>query len=122
MSWLAEAKATDLPPGAVVIDETVLAGLKSDAAAGREALEAQTAARRDGIVAKALREGRITPDSRDTWRAALDDNEAMASKLLASMAENTALPVVELGHSDELVSADDAAYAAIFGSSEKEGI
>lgn len=117
----AETPVTEavVPEGAVLIDANALADLRSDAAAGRQALEAQAAARRDGIVQAAINEGRIAPASRDTWRAQLDTNEEGTSKLLASLASNT-IPVAEIGKSDDATSADDALYGSVFGSTEKE--
>ena len=104
-----------LPEGAVVVDATVLAELQQNARQGAEARAEQDRTRRDGIVATALREGRITAVSQDTWRKQLDENEAGTSALLASLAQNAAVPVAEIGHSDTLTSAEDALYATVSG-------
>jgi ATP-dependent protease ClpP protease subunit len=108
-----------IPEGAQLIDSQVLAGLQSDAAAGRAAREEQNKSRRDGIVAKAIEEGRIAPASRDTWRAQLDKNEEGTAALLASLAPNT-VPVAEVGHSDDTSSPDDSLYAKAWGDEKKE--
>ncbi|MDN3309569.1 ATP-dependent Clp protease proteolytic subunit [Microbacterium oryzae] len=112
--------STTLPEGTVAIDATVLAELQDNARQGAEARAEQDRTRRDGIVATALHEGRITAASRDAWRAHLDKDEEGASVLLASLAKNTAAPVAEIGHSDTVTSADDALYGAMYGSTEKE--
>jgi ATP-dependent protease ClpP protease subunit len=108
-----------LPNGTVAIDATVLADLQSNARAGAEARAEQDSARRDAIVRDAMREGRITAASRDTWRAQLDADEQGTTKLLGSLATNT-VPVVEIGHSDTLTSADDALYGNVYGSEKIE--
>lgn len=111
------APTAALPEGAVVIDATVLAGLQENARLSADARAAQDTARRDAIVATALREGRITSASRDTWRAELDTNEAGTTALLASMAKNT-VPVEEIGNSDTITSSDAALYGSIYGNKE----
>lgn len=107
-------EATPTAPGAQLIDSEVLASLQADAAAGRQALEAQARDRRDGIVKDAIAEGRITPASSDAWRAQLDTNEEGTTKLLASLARNT-IPVTEIGLSDDVTNADDALYGSVYG-------
>lgn len=112
--------ATEPPaPGAVMIDEGVLAALKSDAAAGREALDMQARTRREDKVQAALTEGRISPASAGEWLTALEADEDRATALLATLAKNT-VPVVEVGHSNDDKSPEDALYAAAWGD-DKEG-
>lgn len=108
-----------LPEGVVTIDSTVLASLQADARRGAEARAEQDGTRRDGIIAEALRDGRITSATRDKWRASLDKDEAGASDLLAGLAKN-AVPVAPVGVSDTLTSTDDALYSAMYGATEKE--
>lgn len=107
-----------IPEGATVVDQTVLDDLKRDAAAGREAKDAIDAARRDKIIADALKSGRITAKSKDTWRAALDKDEQETTALLATFPTNT-LPVDEIGESDGVRSAEDALYDRIYGTKEE---
>lgn len=103
------------PEGTVLIDETVLADLKRDAAAGADAMRYMIEARRDGIVAKALAEGRITPATKAAWRKMLDSDEEGTSALLAQMAANS-LPVTEIGLAGEAdASADDVLYNSMWG-------
>lgn len=103
-----------LPAGTQVIENTVLATLQSDAAAGRQARDQQIHDRREGIIRDALREGRISAASAADFRAMLDVDEARATAVLASLATNTAVAVEEVGHSDTLTSADDSLYGSIY--------
>ncbi|WGD38482.1 head maturation protease, ClpP-related [Lysinibacter sp. HNR] len=104
-------KATELPAGFTAIDETVLADLQANARAGAEARAEQESARRDGIVTAALRQGRIAAASKDAIRAQLDNDEAGTVAFLATLPENKAVPVAEIGHSDDGLSADQALIA-----------
>lgn len=108
-----------LPEGVVTIDSTVLASLQADARRGAEARAEQDSTRRDGIIAEALRDGRITSATREKWRASLDKDETGAAELLAGLAKN-AVPVEPVGVSDTLTSTDDALYSAMYGANEKE--
>lgn len=109
-----------LPDGVSVVDSAILEELRASAAAGVQALESQTAARRDGIITAALRDGRISRASKDGWRAALDRDESGTASLLESMPKNT-IPVDELGHSDEPTdSADKLAAAAGWTTTEED--
>ena len=103
------AAAAALPEGTVAIDSTVLAQLQQNAQRGAEARAEQDKARRDGIVADALKTGRITSASKDDWRARLDKDETGYADVLSSLPENT-VPVEEIGHASAVV--DDDAYPA----------
>ncbi|WP_280410697.1 phage protease [Nocardia asiatica] len=95
-----------LPAGAVAIDSGRLAALEADSARFAAYLAKQ---RRDDIevtLSSAIRDGRITPANRETWRETLDADLERGKTLLASMAANSAIPVSELGHATE--SADIA--------------
>lgn len=115
------APAATIPEGAVVMDAASLVELRAQAALGAQARAQQESDRRDTIVAQALREGRIASNSRDSWRAQLDKDEDGIKSLLESFPKNSSVPVVEVGHSDTLTSADDALYNAAYGSTTKEG-
>lgn len=108
------ATVEPLPEGVAVIDSTVLAELREQAAAGAQARAEQTRQRRDSLLEAALADGRITPAARDHWAALLEDNEDRTSALLAGLHKN-AVPMVELGHSDTLLDAEDALYAKYSG-------
>jgi ATP-dependent protease ClpP protease subunit len=96
-----------VPEGAIVVDAAAFAELQRSAAAGVTALEAIDSARRDGIIDAAIREGRIAPAARDTWRPQLDTNESGAVAILATLPKNT-VPVTEIGHADVSTEADDS--------------
>jgi ATP-dependent protease ClpP protease subunit len=94
----APAAAAALPEGLVAVDATVLAQLQANSTRGAEAAARQDSERRDAIIATALQTGRITSESKDTWRARLDKDEKEFAGVLAALPENTALPTTELGH------------------------
>ncbi|MBW9093113.1 ATP-dependent Clp protease proteolytic subunit [Microbacterium jejuense] len=100
-----------LPEGVVAIDSAVLADLQAKAAQGVEALKSQTETRREGILAKALEDGRIAPASKDTWATLLERDEEGTVKALDSLVKN-AIPVEEIGHADVNASEDEALAAA----------
>lgn len=108
------APVASIPEGTQLIEDSVLAQMRSDAAAGREARDEQIKARRDGVIEDALRTGRITAKSKDAFRAMLDADEEAATATIMSLAENT-VPVAEIGHAAGELSADEANYAAIYG-------
>jgi ATP-dependent Clp endopeptidase proteolytic subunit ClpP len=94
-----------LPEGTVLLDAAALEELRAAAEMGRQARAQQDSDRRDAIVASAVREGRIAPSSRDTWRAALDRDEAGTASLIGSLTAG-AVPVAEIGHSDGTEKSD----------------
>jgi hypothetical protein len=111
----ASAASAALPEGTIAVDATVWEETQANARLGAEARAEQDRTRRDGIVADALRAGRITPKSKAEWRARLDKDEKEYASVLASLPKNTAVAVNEIGHSDTLTSSDDALYAAFTG-------
>lgn len=110
----AETTKFEPPEGTVLIDAAALAELQKGAQEGREALAAQTAARRDALVAKALEEGRIAPASKAQWREMADRDEAGTQALLASMPANT-IPLAEIGIGIDDKVSSDAKFAAAWG-------
>ncbi|HWU30202.1 MAG TPA: head maturation protease, ClpP-related [Microbacterium sp.] len=104
------AAATTIPAGTTLIADDVLAELRENAQAGVEARAQQVNERRDGIIATALSEGRITPASAPSFRAMLDADETAATATINSLAKNT-VPVAEIGHTAGEVSAEDALMA-----------
>ena len=111
---------SNLPDGALVVDKAVHEQLVADAAKGRQAMEVIDGQRRDGIIAAALKEGRIAPASRDAWRAQLDKDEDGAKALLESMPRNT-VPVAEIGHADDTKSTEDQLAAKAGWTTTTEG-
>lgn len=101
----------------VTIDRGQFEELQANARSGAEALAELNKQRRDGLVAQALQDGRISPSTSDTWRAQLDENEKATAALLEVLPKNT-IPVLETGHTVE-TSAEDAAYNRVYGPTEK---
>lgn len=115
------APAATIPDGAIVVDKGAYEELQSNAAAGRAAMDAINAQRREGIIRDALKDGRIAASAKDSWRAQLDKDEDGIKALLESFPKN-AVPVEEVGHSDTLTSADDALYASAGWADEKKEV
>jgi ATP-dependent protease ClpP protease subunit len=104
------------PEGTTLIDSGVLADLQSKAEQGAQALAAQSKARRDGIIATALAEGRISPANKAKWETSLEKDEEGAEALLSSLPKNGAVPVDEIGGAgDPEASGEDALYTRIYG-------
>lgn len=108
---VAQATTTQPPAGTMLIEEGVYNQMRADAAAGREAREQQISERRDGIIATAMREGRITAHSAAAFRAQLDANEDGTVAILATLPEN-AVPVDEqgVGKANDSIAAEYARY------------
>lgn len=114
----AQPATTEQPKGTVLVDEGVLTQLQADAQSGREARDQQITERRDGIIATAMSEGRITAASREAFRASLDRDEPGTVAILASLAKNS-VPVAELGTSAGGDFAD-AEYSRYYTTASKE--
>lgn len=109
-----------IPEGTVLVDSAQLAELRADATAGRQARTQQETERREGLVAAAVREGRIPPARRDAWLAMLEADPD-SEQTLAALAPGL-VPLSELGHAGEPdtgVTEDDAVFAALFGTERK---
>lgn len=112
--------SADLADGVVAVDKTLLEQLQADAAAGRQALANQDAARRDGIVTDAMQGGKISPAMREKWRAALDRDEAGTVELLSGMPAIVPVEAKAVAGSLEDASSEDALYRQAFGATTKE--
>ena len=112
--------SADLADGVVAVDKALLEQLQADAAAGRQALANQDAARRDGIVTDALQGGKISPAVREKWRAALDRDEAGTVELLSGMPAIVPVGAKAVAGSLEDASSEDALYRQAFGATTKE--
>ena len=69
-------------------------------------------------VDAAVADGRITPARRDHWLAQLNADEDGVAGVLAALP--SVLPVVEVGHSDDVETADMALFARLYGAESKE--
>ena len=102
-----------LPEGVVAIDETQLAELKADAAAGREARAEQVKAHREALVAAAVKDGRVPPARAEAWIAQLEADPG-AEAVLAKL-EPGLVPVDQIGAAGQVdLDSDDAVMAALF--------
>ena len=100
-----------VPEGTVLVDKGQWEQVKQDAEAGRQARAEQVTARRDALIADALREGRISPANSEAYRQMLDVDEERAARVLNALQPNTAVPVSEIGHAggqgDEVAEVDE---------------
>ena len=108
-----EPQAAQLPDGVTTIETSVLSELQSAATEVRAIREEQAASRRSSLVEAAISDGRIPPARRDHWLAALKADEEGMAPVLAGLAKGT-IPVEEIGHSDDVMDADDALYAKFY--------
>ena len=103
------------PTDSVTVSAVAFSGLQAQVqnlSARNEALEqAATDKRRDGIIATALSEGRLTPAEVQPWREALDQSEASTVTLLAS--RTPVFSTVERGHASSLSTAGEAHAKAL---------
>ena len=103
-----------VPEGTVLVDKGQWEQVRQDAEAGRQARAEQVTARRDALIADALREGRISPANSEAYRQMLDVDEERAARVLNALQPNTAVPVTEIGHAggqgDEVADVVDDAY------------
>lgn len=110
----ADAPTAQLPQGVVAIESAVLDGMKGELADLRALRDAKADADRAALVEAAISDGRIPPARRDHWLAALKADEEGMATVLASLTPGT-VPLTEIGHSDDVESAEDALYAKVAG-------
>lgn len=114
-----ENAAPAVPDGMAVVDAEVLAQLRADAEAGRQARTTQLEAERDGAIDAAVRDGRIMRSRAEHWRESWNADPDGARQLLASLAPGL-VPVDELGVGESPAETeDDALYASVFGDEKK---
>ena len=98
-----------------VVDKANYEQLVADARSGAEARAQQLREANDRIITDALNAGKISPASKDTWRAGLEENRDGTLKLLSTIPANSAVPVHEIGHgiaSEE--TTNDAEMAGVY--------
>ncbi|MGN0126068.1 MAG: head maturation protease, ClpP-related [Rhodococcus sp. (in: high G+C Gram-positive bacteria)] len=107
--------APQIPEGAVVVDAAQLAELRAAAQAGLEARNRQQEDDRNRFLDSAIAAGKFPPARREHYAAMLQADPEGARQVIDALAPGL-VPVAELGHSQPAdMSADDAAYAALFG-------
>lgn len=94
--------------GMEVVDSDTLAALRTEAAEGRQVKAAAAKAKIDGQVADAIRAGKITPARRDHWVTLITADPGMGD-VLASVPDETAVPLTEVGHASDSDNLTDAA-------------
>lgn len=111
---LGETEKPKIQVGITMIEDSVLDQLRADAAAGREAREAQIDDRRQRTVENAIKAGKIAPSRRDHWLAAIEADEEGATATLNALAPGL-IPVTALGTEiDEADGVEDAEYFAVY--------
>jgi hypothetical protein len=84
--------------GLELLDHDANDALKRDAAEGRRLVAAAAAAKVEAAVDDAIDKGKITPGRRKHWVSLLANDAGMVD-VLASIPNETAVPLSEIGHS-----------------------
>ena len=95
--------------GLEVIDTDTADALRRDAAEGRKIAAAAARTKVEAAVDDAINHGRITPSRRKRWVSLIEADPGMAD-VLASVPNETAVPMTELGHSLEPELAESSAW------------
>lgn len=96
--------------GLEVIDHDTAQALRRDAAEGRKLAAAAAQQKIEASVDDAISKGKITPARRKHWVNLIGADPGMA-EVLASVPNETAVPMTEIGHSVE-ASTEDLAEAS----------
>ncbi len=107
------APTAALPDGVTAIEVDILTAMRSELDELRAIRTEQADANRAALVEAAIADGRIPPARREHWTAALKADEEGMAPVLASLAPGT-VPLAEIGHSDDVESADDTLYAKFY--------
>lgn len=113
------AAARDLPEGSEIVDSEVLAQLQRDAEDGRTARAEQAAARREQVVDDAIKAGKFGPARRDAWLNRLERDEEGGLADLEALTPGL-VPVSQIGDAGDELDADEAAYARVYGNTQKK--
>lgn len=100
--------------GLTVMDRTAHDQLVAQARDGAAARAKQIQDEDDAIIRAALKSGRITPASEAEWRNSLASNREGIKALIATLPENKALAVDEVGHGVDDENAADAGMADVY--------
>lgn len=92
-----EVAAAAKRAGLEVMDPDTAAALRHDAAQGRQIAAAAAAAKIEASVTEAINKGKITPARRKHWISLITADPGMA-EVLASVPNETAVPMTEIGH------------------------
>ena len=108
------APTAQLPEGVVAVEASQLADLQAAATEVRAMRAERDTERRETLVSAAISDGRIPPARAQFWTDRLTADEDGFAPVLASLGKGDAVPLVEIGHSDGVESADDTQYNAMF--------
>lgn len=92
--------------GLEVVDTDTLTALKADAAEGLRVAAAAAKARVEAAVDDAVDRGKITPGRRKHWVELITADPGMAD-VLASVPDETAVPLAEVGHAADKSTGSD---------------
>lgn len=92
--------------GLELIDAAALDALKHDAQEGRKIAAAAARQKIEATVDDAVSKGKITMARKKHWQALIEADPGMAD-VLASVPNETAVPMTELGHALDPVDRDD---------------
>lgn len=99
--------------GMELLDKDTAEALRHDAAEGRKMIAAATQQRIEASVEDAIRKGKITPARRKHWVNLIAADPGMAD-VLASVPNETAAPMSELGHGQNPEPGADLAEPAVW--------
>lgn len=91
--------------GLEVVDSQTLTALRHDAQQGRAMAAAAKTQKIEATVDDAINKGKITPARRKHWVTLIEADPGMAD-VLASVPNETAVPMTEVGHSTEPADRD----------------
>lgn len=116
----ADTTPNELPDGVVMVEESTLAALREDAAAGRAARDEQLRQSRENTVDAAIRDGRIAPERRDHWINSIAADPGAADSL-ASLQPGL-IPLDPKGHTGGIDEAgdDDIRYTKLFPNAQNQ--
>ncbi|MFS1304434.1 hypothetical protein [Streptosporangium longisporum] len=111
----AAAPAPQLPPGAVIVDEAMLAKLQEQAQQGVAARAQQIVEERDRALNEAVKAGKFPPFRREHWARLWDADPDGTRQTLESLAENT-VPLADLGEpgGEAVLNEEDAFFDRVF--------
>ncbi|MGY4101607.1 hypothetical protein ACW2Q0_18930 [Nocardia sp. R16R-3T] len=81
--------------------------LKIEAEKGRQAIEAAAKSDRERVIGDAVRSGKIAAASRSEWTRLMEADAGATKRLLASLPDQGAVPLSEIGHASQPEVMDD---------------
>lgn len=116
----AQLARPNVPEGTTLIESAQLDALQADAAAGRQARDAQLKAEREATIEVAVRDGRIAPSRREHWAAQLEADAGLA-EVIAGLPKIINTDEIGFTGGIDEASDEDAIYAKAWGTTEQKG-